>query len=73
MSHINVFAQEYYNNSISREIFRNQTDFTEKGSLIWAINRTKTKFGSRMLRSWVGRPLTDDKHVALISCNNPLL
>ncbi|KDQ20147.1 hypothetical protein BOTBODRAFT_27560 [Botryobasidium botryosum FD-172 SS1] len=41
------------------EIYRNQTDFTEKGSLIWVLDHTKTKFGSRLLRSWVGRPLID--------------
>ncbi|KAJ1310165.1 hypothetical protein OPQ81_006909 [Rhizoctonia solani] len=43
------------------EIFRNQTDFTETGSLVWVLNKTKTKFGSRMLRSWIGRPLVDKK------------
>ncbi|CAE6491489.1 unnamed protein product [Rhizoctonia solani] len=44
-------------------IFRNQTDFTETGSLVWVLNKTKTKFGSRMLRSWIGRPLVDKKYV----------
>ena len=42
-----------------REIFRNQTDFTTYGSLIWVIDRTKTPFGARLLRSWIGRPLID--------------
>ncbi|KAG8884457.1 Mismatch repair protein msh3 [Tulasnella sp. 331] len=41
------------------EIFRNSTDFTEKGSLCWILDHTRTKFGSRMLKSWIGRPLTD--------------
>ncbi|KAG8992221.1 Mismatch repair protein msh3 [Tulasnella sp. JGI-2019a] len=41
------------------EIFRNSTDFSEKGSLCWILDHTKTKFGSRMLKSWIGRPLTD--------------
>lgn len=45
------------NTLTSLEIYRNQTDHSEKGSLFWALNRTKTKFGQRLLRKWVGRPL----------------
>ena len=41
----------------SLEIFRNQTDHSEKGSLFWTLDRTKTRFGQRLLRKWVGRPL----------------
>jgi len=29
----------------------------KKGSLLWVLDRTKTPMGSRMLRSWVERPL----------------
>ncbi|KAL7268570.1 Mismatch repair protein msh3 [Rhizina undulata] len=43
----------------SLEIYRNQTDFTPHGSLFWTLDRTKTKFGRRLLRKWVGRPLLD--------------
>lgn len=43
----------------SLEIYANQTDQGEKGSLFWRLDRTKTRFGGRMLRSWVGRPLLD--------------
>jgi DNA mismatch repair protein MSH3 len=45
----------------SLEIYTNQTDNTEKGSLFWTLDRTKTRFGKRMLRNWVGRPLLDQK------------
>ncbi|TBU29038.1 muts domain V-domain-containing protein [Dichomitus squalens] len=41
------------------EIYRNDTDYSTKGSLMWMLDRTSTKFGARMLRSWVGRPLVD--------------
>ncbi|TCD65621.1 Mismatch repair protein msh3 [Steccherinum ochraceum] len=41
------------------EIYRNETDFKTKGSLLWILDNTTTKFGARMLRSWIGRPLTD--------------
>lgn len=43
------------------EIYQNETDFTNKGSLIWILDKTATKFGSRLLRSWVGKPLVDVK------------
>ena len=43
----------------SLEIYRNQTDYTTKGSLFWTLDKTKTKFGKRLLRNWVGRPLLD--------------
>ncbi|KAL5336063.1 muts domain V-domain-containing protein [Aspergillus crustosus] len=45
----------------SLEIYQNQTDHSSKGSLFWTLDRTQTRFGQRMLRKWVGRPLLD-KH-----------
>ncbi|PVI01344.1 DNA mismatch repair protein-like protein msh3 [Periconia macrospinosa] len=41
----------------SLEIYQNSTDYTSKGSLFWTMDRTKTRFGQRLLRKWVGRPL----------------
>ena len=41
----------------SLEIYQNQTDHTERGSLFWTLNRARTRFGQRLLRKWVGRPL----------------
>lgn len=41
----------------SLEIYQNQTDHSQKGSLFWTMDRTKTRFGHRLLRKWVGRPL----------------
>lgn len=43
----------------SLEVYRNQTDHSDKGSLLWAIDKTRTKFGQRLLRKWIGRPLLD--------------
>ena len=43
----------------SLEIYKNQTDYTEKGSLFWTMDRTLTRSGQRLLRKWVGRPLLD--------------
>lgn len=43
----------------SLEIYTNQTDHTQKGSLFWTIDKTQTRFGQRLLRKWVGQPLLD--------------
>lgn len=43
----------------SLEVYRNATDHTERGSLFWALDKTLTRFGQRLLRRWVGRPLLD--------------
>ena len=47
----------------SLEIYQNQTDQSEKGSLFWTLDRTQTRFGQRLLRKWVGRPLLDKKRL----------
>ncbi|KAK2750182.1 Mismatch repair protein msh3 [Myotisia sp. PD_48] len=47
------------NTLINLEIYQNQTDHSSNGSLFWSLDRTKTKFGQRLLRTWVGRPLLD--------------
>ncbi|KAK0642292.1 DNA mismatch repair protein MSH3 [Lasiodiplodia hormozganensis] len=41
----------------SLEIYQNQTNRAVKGSLFWTMDRTRTRFGQRLLRKWVGRPL----------------
>jgi DNA mismatch repair protein MSH3 len=47
------------NTLTSLEIYQNQTDYSNKGSLFWTLDRTRTRFGQRLLRKWVGRPLLD--------------
>ncbi len=47
------------NTLASLEIYKNQTDFSARGSLFWCLDRTRTRFGQRLLRKWVGRPLLD--------------
>ncbi|KAL8800576.1 MAG: hypothetical protein Q9182_005087 [Xanthomendoza sp. 2 TL-2023] len=47
----------------SLEIYQNQTDHSEKGSLFWTLDRTRTRFGRRLLRKWVGRPLLARKEL----------
>lgn len=43
------------------EIYANETDGGVRGSLLWVLDRTQTKFGARLLRHWVGRPLVDKR------------
>lgn len=54
----------------SLEVYLNQTDHSERGSLFWTLDRTQTRFGQRLLRKWVGRPLLDrtrlDERVAAV-------
>ncbi|TQS39391.1 hypothetical protein Golomagni_00084 [Golovinomyces magnicellulatus] len=46
------------NNALSSlEIYLNRTEHKENGSLFWSLNKTQTRFGQRLLRKWVGRPL----------------
>ncbi|KAI8923685.1 muts domain V-domain-containing protein [Entophlyctis helioformis] len=45
------------NTLASLEVFRNQTDGSTQGSLFEVLNATKTKFGRRLLRQWLARPL----------------
>ena len=47
----------------SLEVYRNSTDHAERGSLFWAVDKTLTRFGQRLLRKWVGRPLLDRKQL----------
>ncbi|KAI1399411.1 muts domain V-domain-containing protein [Hypoxylon fuscum] len=47
----------------SLEVYRNSTDHSEKGSLFWALDKTLTRFGQRLLRKWIGRPLLDKERL----------
>ena len=47
----------------SLEVYRNATDHSEKGSLLWALDKTQTRFGQRLLRKWIGRPLLDQQRL----------
>ncbi|KAF9218263.1 hypothetical protein BS17DRAFT_798646 [Gyrodon lividus] len=49
------------NTLMNMEVYQNQTDYSTTGSLMWILDHTTTKFGARLLKSWVGRPLTDQQ------------
>lgn len=42
------------------EIFVNATDPSQtRGTLVWLLDHTRTRFGRRLLRKWISRPLID--------------
>lgn len=43
------------------ELLESSKDRKKKGSLYWLLDKTKTNMGSRMLRSFIEKPLFDDK------------
>ncbi|GFO14525.1 DNA mismatch repair protein msh3 [Plakobranchus ocellatus] len=45
------------------EVFQNSCDGSEKGSLFWILDNTRTKFGSRLLRKWLNQPLLNHKEI----------
>lgn len=53
------------NTLMSLEIFQNQTDQTDKGTLFKFIDNTRTQFGRRLLRKWVANPLVDREAIEL--------
>lgn len=41
------------------EVFHNTFNGSTHGSLIWLLDHTRTKFGYRMLKQWIAKPLID--------------
>ncbi len=41
------------------EVFATLRDGNKKGSLLWAVDRTRTAMGARTLRAWLAAPLRD--------------
>lgn len=46
------------------EVFRTNRDGARRGSLLWALDATKTAMGARLLRAWLGAPVRDRKIIA---------
>ncbi len=45
------------------EICETLREKEKRGSLLWALDKTKTAMGSRLLRSWVEKPLLDTHEI----------
>ncbi|HHX30001.1 MAG TPA: DNA mismatch repair protein MutS [Clostridiaceae bacterium] len=45
------------------ELVETIRDRKRRGSLLWAIDRTKTSMGSRLLRAWLEQPLIDKERI----------
>ncbi len=46
------------------EVFRTMRDGERKGSLLWAVDATRTAMGARELRAWLGAPTRDRSIIA---------
>ncbi|HWB76579.1 MAG TPA: DNA mismatch repair protein MutS, partial [Nannocystaceae bacterium] len=46
------------------EVFRTMRDGERRGSLLWAIDATRTAMGARSLRAWLGAPTRDRQVIA---------
>jgi DNA mismatch repair protein MutS len=46
------------------ELYRTLRDGVRRGSVLWAIDGTKTAMGARMLRAWLGAPSRDRSQIA---------
>lgn len=45
------------------EIFNNSTNNEQFGSLLWLMDHTRTKFGFRLLRNWISKPLINREEI----------
>jgi DNA mismatch repair protein MutS len=52
-----------YQSRRNLEIFQTSRDGSLRGSLLWALDRTATAMGARMLRRWLSQPLLDAKKI----------
>ena len=46
------------------ELIETVRDKKKYGSLLWAIDKTKTNMGSRLLKKWISQPLKDIKEIS---------
>ena len=47
----------------SLELLETAQERTRKGSLLWIMDRTRTAMGSRLLRTWIERPLLEKDRI----------
>ena len=48
----------------SLELTQNMRSGDKQGSLLWVLDKAKTPMGSRLLRSWIEKPLLDTRAIA---------
>jgi len=51
------------NSLTNLEIFNNSTTNEQFGSLLWLMDHTRTKFGFRLLRQWISKPLINREEI----------
>lgn len=60
------------NTLINLDVYRNGAESGMEGSLIHHVDKTQTKFGARLLKNWIGRPLVDKRCVKFAGINEAL-
>lgn len=60
---IKDFLQMDFATKSSLDLTENARTGKKHGSLYWLLDETKTAMGARMLRSWIQRPLIDQKRI----------
>lgn len=71
LGHINrlrIYRRETFmvldaNTKRNLELTQSLRDGGRKGTLLWLLDRTKTAMGSRLLRSWIERPLQNIREI----------
>lgn len=51
------------NSLTNLEVFTNSTNNEQFGTLLWLMDHTRTKFGYRLLRNWIAKPLTNREEI----------
>ncbi|MEG1487727.1 DNA mismatch repair protein MutS [Lactococcus sp.] len=60
---IKDFLQMDFATKSSLELTANKTENKKHGTLYWLLDETKTAMGTRMLRSWIDRPLVSNSAI----------
>lgn len=60
---IKDYLQMTYATKHSLDLLENARTGKKYGSLFWLLDETKTAMGSRLLRSWIDRPLVDKERI----------
>lgn len=62
---VNNYMSLDINTRRNLELTQTVRDSNYKGSLLWALNRTSTSMGARLLRKWILQPLKDPANIKL--------
>ncbi len=59
----NQYVKIDYSTKRNLEVTQNMRDGKKYGTVLWALDKTKTSMGKRLLRSWLEKPLINVAHI----------